>query len=264
MLDTGWLLRMSVLLALIPLGGCAGGAAATGRDAVYQSSTMSALALGVYEGTQPCSELLRHGDTGLGTYDALDGEMVVLDGVCYRAGADGSVSAMPPETLSPFGMVAFMKSDREARLAPGTTLPDVYALLDGMRESENLPCVIRIDGVFEKIRVRSVPAQAPPYPPLAEAVKHQAVFDCENVQGTIVGFYMPAYLAGVSVPGYHLHFISQDRAHGGHLLDCTTGEALCHVQTKPRLELDLPTHGDFVTTDLTQFAGEALQKAEKK
>jgi acetolactate decarboxylase len=29
-------------------------------------------------------ELLRHGDFGLGTFNRLDGEMLVNDGVCYQ------------------------------------------------------------------------------------------------------------------------------------------------------------------------------------
>ena len=35
-------------------------------------------------------ELKQHGDTGIGTFEGLNGEMIVLDGTVYQAVADGS------------------------------------------------------------------------------------------------------------------------------------------------------------------------------
>ena len=60
--------------------------------AVYQTSTMGALLDGVYDGDVTIAELLRHGDFGLGTFNHLDGEMLVLDGVCYQLRGDGSAA----------------------------------------------------------------------------------------------------------------------------------------------------------------------------
>ncbi|QWR77373.1 acetolactate decarboxylase [Candidatus Magnetomonas plexicatena] len=59
-----------------------------------------------------------------------------------------------------------------------------------------------------------------PYPGLLEAVKGQTVFDYENVNGTILGFWFPEFMKGAGITGFHFHFISDDRAKGGHLLTC--------------------------------------------
>ena len=65
---------------------------------VYQISTMGALLDGVYDGDVTIRELLRHGDFGLGTFNGLDGEMLVLDGVCYQLRSDGSAQVAEPTT----------------------------------------------------------------------------------------------------------------------------------------------------------------------
>ncbi len=67
------------------------------RRTVYQTSLMSALLGGVYDGEMTVRELLRHGDFGLGTFNALDGEMVVLDGACYHYG-ETAPRRLPPPT----------------------------------------------------------------------------------------------------------------------------------------------------------------------
>jgi acetolactate decarboxylase len=51
---------------------------------LYQISTSSALVEGVYSGSVCSSVLLEHGDFGLGTFEDLDGEMVILDGQIYQ------------------------------------------------------------------------------------------------------------------------------------------------------------------------------------
>lgn len=51
----------------------------------YQVSTLQALALGFSKPVITVEELLMHGDLGLGTFEDVDGEMIVLDGKCHRA-----------------------------------------------------------------------------------------------------------------------------------------------------------------------------------
>ena len=59
---------------------------------LLQVSTSSELVEGVYTGAISSDVILKHGDLGLGTFENLDGEMVVLDGRIYRARGDGTVS----------------------------------------------------------------------------------------------------------------------------------------------------------------------------
>ena len=85
--------------------------------------------------------------------------------------------------------------------------------------------VFRIDATFKTIKARSVPSQQKPYPVMTEVVKEQVVFNFSDVKGSIVGLWCPEYVGGVNVPGYHFHFISEDRTMGGHLLDASFEKA---------------------------------------
>ena len=58
---------------------------------MYQVSTLQALMLGYSRSVITVGELIKHGNTGLGTFEDVDGEMIVTDGVCYRATETGEV-----------------------------------------------------------------------------------------------------------------------------------------------------------------------------
>ena len=233
------------------------------RGVLYQFSTLSALMEGVYDGGQDYGDLLRHGDFGLGTFAALDGEMVALDGRFYQVKADGQAYPVPETARTPFAMVTFFRAGKTVRLDKPLSLRQLEDYLDGLLPSPNLPYAVRIEGAFSYIKTRSVPRQTKPYPRLAEAVRGQTVFEFHKVQGTIVGFRIPGYLNGVNMAGYHFHFITGDRRAGGHLLDCQMEQAEISLSQITRFYLRLPKTGDFLRTDLTGKGHKEAEQAEK-
>ena len=72
---------------------------------IYQISTISSLLAGGYDGDTTVAELLRHGGFGLGTFNGVDGEMMVLDGRVYRGTIDGRAHAVADSALTPFAVV---------------------------------------------------------------------------------------------------------------------------------------------------------------
>lgn len=214
--------------------------------ALYQTSTMAALLAGVYEGDVTVAELLRHGDFGLGTFDRLDGEMLVLGGICYRLRADGSVEEAAGDEPTPFAAVTRFRPERRARLSGPLTRAGTEGAVAALLTSPNLVHAVRIDGHFTDVRTRTVARQHRPYPPLAEATAGQAENTFAEVSGTLAGFFTPYYEQGVSVAGYHLHFIDQGRTRGGHVLDFTLAGGLVTVEALPELRLRLPTTEDFL------------------
>ena len=56
---------------------------------LYQVSTSAALVEGIYQGAVRVGTLREHGDLGLGTFENLDGEMVVVDGQFFQVRGDG-------------------------------------------------------------------------------------------------------------------------------------------------------------------------------
>ncbi|MCU1515112.1 MAG: alpha-acetolactate decarboxylase [Microbacteriaceae bacterium] len=222
--------------------------AAQSRRRVFQSSLMSALLAGVYDGDLTVSQLLEHGDFGLGTFDALDGEMVVIDGVCFRMRADGSVTPAAPTDVTPFAVVL----DFEPDVTMEVTEPmDMKILFDRVgAESDNYLYAVRVTGSFSTITTRTVSVQRHPYPPLRQAVRGQAVMTFENVSGTIAGFESPLYERGIGVPGGHVHFISDDRSQGGHVLDFRMLSGSIEVCIGTDLDLRLPLSREFGSADL--------------
>ena len=213
-----------------------------GDHDVWQTSSIDALLDGAYDGDLTLAELCAHGDLGIGTVQGLDGELVVIDGDCFRVAADGSVHRPDPETRTPFAVVC--------RFAPGTAVPlsgplPLAALTvridEVARAQGDEPVVaVRIDGRFRAVHLRSVPGQTRPYPPLAEVVAHQTEWHADDVVGSVVGFRFPDEAQGIDVAGYHLHLISDDRRVGGHLIDLTVATGILRVDGAHELHLAVP------------------------
>jgi len=233
------------------------------RETLYQVSTIDALQQGVFDGVQPAGELKRHGDFGIGTFDALDGEMIVLEGIVYQATADGHVRIPPDNLTTPFATVTYYGED--FTLAAGETMNfSVFSKeMTDLLPSGNMVYVVRMHGTFPSMKVRAIPAQEKPYPTLSEAAANQSVYVYTNATGTVVGCYLPVFFEGLNVVGYHLHFISDDRQTGGHILDLTVpeGTAVGYDRT-PEFTMVLPTIGDFTTVDLSQDLSDDLARVE--
>ena len=99
----------------------AGGCATPPPETVFQTATIDALMAGVYDGDLSLAELRRHGDFGIGTYDRLDGEMVLLDGVFYQIRANGMVVRPGLEGETPFAAVCAFHPDLTVPLPAGAT-----------------------------------------------------------------------------------------------------------------------------------------------
>ncbi|WP_432829808.1 acetolactate decarboxylase [Dactylosporangium sp. CA-092794] len=225
---------------------------------VYQSSTMGALLGGVYDGIVTIDELLRHGDFGLGTFNRLDGEMVILDGICHHLRADGSAAIADGDDRTPFAAVTRFRPDLAFAAPARADRAALTGAIDARLPTENLIYAIRVDGVFDAVHTRTVAAQTPPYPPLVEATRRQAEATLTGVAGTLAGFRMPRYEQGISVAGYHLHFLAADRRHGGHALDFRLSHGDVQVSESTDLHLSLQASPEFLRADLSP-AGMAEQ-----
>ncbi len=237
---------------------------ASAQDTVMQVSTIDALVAGLYDGTMSCSRLLQYGNVGIGTFDRLEGEMIVLDGTVYQVKADGRVYTPDPNVKTPFAAVCRFGADDTIDLKKGLNFKELEEAIDASISNKNLFYAIKITGTFSYMKTRSVPAQDKPYPPLAEITKKQSVFEMKNISGTIVGFRCPPYVQGINVPGYHLHFISDDRARGGHILGLETDTGICALDRCNQFFLVLPTEGEaFQKVDLSKDRSKELYKIEK-
>ena len=113
-----------------------------------------------------------------------------------------------------------------------------------------------------RLRCR-LPRQTPPYKPLAEVVNGQSVFEFVNLTGTLVGFRTPDFMRGLNVPGWHLHFLSDDGEHGGHVLDLRLEPVIVDIDYADKVEVELPHDRAFNRAALGRDMKEELRKVEQ-
>jgi acetolactate decarboxylase len=229
---------------------------------LFQASTIGALLDGAFDGDLSFAELAEHGDLGLGTLNRLDGEMIALDGEFFRADAEGRAHPVSPEQKTPFAVVTRFEPRVDARLAGPFSHEDLLARVDALTPGGASSCAVRLDGHWELVRARSVPAQTPPYRPLTEVVADQHVFELTEIEGTMLGFRFPTWVEGIEVAGYHLHFISADRTMGGHVLDSRVRDARVRIDPSDDLHVELPPKVEFADPDLAAETHAAIARVE--
>lgn len=233
------------------------------QDVLYQTSTINALLEGIYDGEETFGELKKYGDFGLGTFNALDGEMVAVDGKFYQIKTDGIAYPVSSSMKTPFAVVTFFKPDKIFIIDKVKNYEELKKFIDERLPSKNIFYAIKIEGNFEYIKTRSVPRQKKPYLPLVEVVKKQSIFTFHNVKGTVIGFRCPSFVKGLNVPGYHLHFITEDRKAGGHILECSMKNVKAEIDYTTKFYLVLPESSRFYKVDVSGNKEKQLEKVER-
>lgn len=230
---------------------------------VFQTSTIGALLEGIYDGQTTFAELARHGDFGLGTFNALDGEMTAIDGKFHQMKSDGRVYPVADTMRTPFAVVMFFDPTLSMEVGAGMAFSDFTQSLDARVRSTNIFYAVKAQGRFDYVKFRAVPRQEKPYRPLVEVVADQPVYEHHGIEGTVAGFRFPDYTRGINVPGYHLHFLAADETVGGHILDFTTQALRVDIDVTSDFHMEVPDRGAFLDADLSNNSAEAIEKVEK-
>ena len=233
---------------------------------IYQISTLQALALGYTRPVVTVKELLEHGDIGLGTFEDVNGEMIVVDGQCFRATEDGTVWEAEPDMGVPFASVA------KADFSPGFEVRDIPDI-EKMKELLTLKIeedfglnsmhIVRIDGAFNRVCARSESAYRSQHVDLKDILSQtQRDFMFEDISGTMVCIYYPDYMDGINAPGWHLHFLSEDRLKGGHVFDLEMESGTIYLAKINNIEIQLPSEPAFDTYSLKDASGNDIKQVE--
>jgi|SRR5208282_643605 len=228
---------------------------------LYQISSTVALVQGVLQGAVSSGILMENGDFGIGTFEHLDGEMLILEGKIYQMCADGSVRRRGDEFDIPFAQVCRFILPETYQMGSVANFTDLEATCDLRRTSNNLFYAFRIDGHFDVMHVRTV-RSGPEGASLETAGSDEIKFTWKDLSGSLVGFWSPSFSSSFSVPGYHFHFISDDQIKGGHVLDCSFRTATARVQVLSEYVIALPTSGPFLQADLSVDTRAILRKVE--
>lgn len=229
---------------------------------LFQFSTINALMIGQYDGHLSIDELKKYGNFGIGTFNRLDGELLAVNNEFYQIDYKGNVNKMSDDVTTPFAAVTFFESDTEIQLQNINSFSHLQKEISKYLPTHNIFFALKIEGSFKYVKTRSVPPQSKPYPRLLSIANEQPEFEYEDVSGLLVGFYTPEYIININVPGYHLHFITEDKTGGGHLLDCVIEDATLKISFIHSFEMLLPNNSVFYNTDLLNVEEGELHKIE--
>jgi acetolactate decarboxylase len=229
---------------------------------LFQVSTSGALVEGVYQSAVSSNLLLHYGDFGIGTFENLDGEMVVIDGEIYQVRSDGKVSKIVEDVGTPFAVVTHFVADQDQTIENASSFRDLTKTCDRYRDSDNLFYAFRIDGHFGNVHTRAMRETLEGLP-LAKAAAIQPEFEFTDVDGTLVGIWAPQFSSALNIAGYHFHFLSEDRSKGGHLLECSGKNLRVRVERLNDFHLSLPESEEFLRADLTKDPSKDLADAEQ-
>ena len=236
-------------------------------DRLFQAALLQSLMLGEYDGFVTAGELKTYGDTGIGTFQSVNGELIMLDGVIYRALWDGSVEVVPDSETIPFANVTFFDSDiKQENINAGSSEALKKLMTDlAAKHGKNQFYMAKVTGLMSSILVRSELPQKEPYKTLDEALKtDQREFTYTDINGTVVALYCPDYMDGLNTPGWHLHFISQDGKKGGHVLNLAVKDCLLEMDVISEFSMIVPNRQSFNEKNLSINMKEAIQEVEGK
>jgi acetolactate decarboxylase len=232
------------------------------RHAVFMPCPINAILEGFYETGTTMATLKEKGDFGIGTFNDLDGELVLVDGVVRQLDAAGDAHPVDDDQKTPFAAVCSFEPISRETIETAHSYEAFNGLLESLLPSPNMLYAIRVDGSFKHVRTRSLHRTAN-YTPLVEATASQVESTFRDTEGTLVGFYTPDFIPSVNVPGFHFHFLTGDKSRGGHLLDCHFLRGTIGVQFHTRLDLNLPLTLDYLSADFKRDAEKDLEEAER-
>ncbi len=232
---------------------------------MYQVSTLQALAQGHYDGVTTIGELLKKGDIGLGTFQGLNGEMIVLDGKCYRANDKGVVNEVAKTEQTPFAEITFLGNVKSEPLPQHIHLKELLSWLGKKvnKNGRNNIYICRIDGDFSLVKARSEIPQEKPYRTLAKAmITDQREFSFTSLLGSLVCVYFPMYMDKLNLAGWHIHFLSQDKNYGGHVFDLTLEKGDGRFSAIQEFGCLIPKDRDFQNIDFDSITKEEIEGVE--
>jgi len=190
---------------------------------LVQYSNLEAFEKRQYDGSMTIEELKQYGNFGLGSFNALDGEIIAFENEFYHATSNGKVKTASNGSLISGAYTCFFSPRQKFEIKEFVSFSNFHEIVIKKCQIQNQPFYsIRMDGRFTSINVRSVPPQKQPYPSIEEVVENQSLFEFKDLDATVVGYFFPKSMGGLTYEGLHLHFVSNDLKCGGHILDFQT------------------------------------------
>ena len=217
---------------------------------LYQTSPIISVMKGVMDDGITIGELKEKGSFGLGTFNGVNGEMIVLKGKVYRVNVNGKVNEPDDNVKTPYATVVNFSADTTFYTSKEYNYQQLKQFINSKLSSKNAIYALKVSGFFNSIKTRSEAKQTIPYKNLGDVLKNQTIFNLKNQTGTMVGFKFPKYLSNVNAAGFHFHFINAKRNAGGHVLNFSTGKIKIEIERINSLEMRIPETRQFNSAKL--------------
>jgi acetolactate decarboxylase len=240
-----------ILTGSVLLTGCT--SAQTAGKSLYISGTYGSLSRGVYDGDVTIADLTRQGDFALGNFNAIDGEMVAVDGKYYRIGPGGLLNSVDDNMRMPNTTATFFKADKVITIDKPMSYQELQQYINGHLPTQNIFYAIKLNGKFESIKARTLTKMNQPYPstPYSTITQNEPTFNFDNVDVVMAMTIGPTQMKELVYPGYHAHFISSDGKSGGHVIDGRISKGLAEVEFLPEFTVILPQNSKYYQADFT-------------
>ncbi|OUI78482.1 hypothetical protein HK18_08155 [Commensalibacter intestini] len=231
---------------------------------IVQFSTIGALMAGHLEGEKQFSKVCCGCNFGLGCSADMDGELTIYDGQAYEATAGQSLETLNFAEKVPFIQITDFKP-KQRHDVENIDHTNIEACLTRFIQPKNIFLAVSVEGVFEKITIRrphrAAEGQVRSVSQIAEA--QQVDTHCQ-IEGRLIGFWTPELFGRVSVPGFHFHFLDQQKKISGHVLEFLMKKAQLSFEEKTTLEVTNPKSKSYkdMNIDVTML-DEMIHKVEK-
>lgn len=231
---------------------------------LYQFGIAEAFINGLYEGSLPVGSLKAMGDFGIGAPDLIDGELTIYNGKAYQTRWNGLTTEAPDSLKTPFAFVSYFKPQITFTISGITSQALILEHIDQYLKNKNGMYAIRISGNFNHVKTRAFPqVTAKPFVPLANMLEKQHFFDFANIEGILIGYKLPPYLAGINIAGYHFHFLTSQLNAGGHAVEFSSGDVTIEIAGINDFQLLAPGNEAFNNYSFNGVNKPDLQKVEK-
>jgi len=241
-----------ILTAGVLLSGCTP-AQETGKS-LFITGTYGALSRGVYDGDVTVADLKHQGDFALGNFNAIDGEMVAMDGKYYQIGSEGKLNPADDTMKMPNTTATFFKADKVITIDKPMSYQELQQYINSQLPTPNIFYAIKVTGTFDFIKARTLTKLTQPYPTTlySTITQNEPTFEFNNIDGAMAITVSPTYMKEIVYPGYHAHFISSDRKSGGHVLDGRIARGQAEVEFLPNFSVNLPQSSKYYQADFTE------------
>lgn len=216
---------------------------------IYQFSGVNALMGGVFDGLFSIQEIQQHGDFGLGCSNGLKGELIIESCHFLEAKGHQGLRTMTQDERLPFAQITTFNADNVLNV-DNVNKTNLYDHLVKHTLLDNVFLAVRIDGVFEKIKIRRPNDSGKNYHSALDVAEDQIVDELTDISGSLIGFWTPKFFQNISVAGFHLHFIDTQRHIGGHVMDFSIQKATLSYEVKSTINIELSEDNAYLKHDL--------------